>query len=460
MTLRSLFIDFNSYFASVEQHETPELRGRPVGVAPVAAETTSLIAASYEAKAHGVGTGTMVRDARRLCPGIAIVAARPPLYVAWHGRLKQAIDRAIPIAHVGSIDEMACELVGRQRQRAEAERIAQQVKAEIAQAAPGGAIRCSIGIAPNDFLAKTATDMRKPDGLVVIEQADLPRALHRLKLRDLCGIGASMQARLNAEGVFTVEQLTAASKLVLRRAWGGIVGERMWGLLRGAWLPAAPTSRSALGHSHVLGPELRTPEGALAVLKKLLVKAAMRLRRDQLLAGAMTVAIRFVGYDERWESGIQFDPTDDSRNLLHLLSALLDTGRVRQRPLPGPARAVPLSVSVTLTRLAERGQTSGSLFAPTAHARPVDAVVDRINAKYGLNKVYFGGMQAALEHDAAPMRIPFNRIPDGASEQEAEHNALWLQSLNRFKAMAEGEHRRREKERGGGRGGTPSLGGR
>ena len=458
MTLRSLFVDFNSYFASVEQHEVPALRGRPVGVAPVDAETTSLIAASYEAKAYGVSTGTMVREARERCPGIAIVTARPKLYVEWHERLRKAIDRAIPIAHVGSIDEMACELVGRQRQRAAAEQIARQVKEEIAKAAPGGAIRCSIGIAPNDFLAKTASDMRKPDGLMVIEQVDLPQALHGLELRDLCGIGASMEARLHAEHVTTVAQLAAASKLVLRRAWGGIEGERMWGLLRGAWLPAAATTRSSLGHSHVLGPELRTPEGALAVLKKLLVKAAMRLRRDQLLAGAMTVAIRFVGYADRWEGSVNFDPTDDSRSLLHLLAAMLDAGRVRKRPLPGPARGVPLSVSVTLTRLAERTQTSGSLFAPAGGTRGIDAVVDRINAKYGLHKVYFGGMQAALMHDAAPMRIPFNRIPDGGIEQEAENNALWLQSLNRFKAMAEGEHRRREKERSDGRAEKPAPG--
>lgn len=456
MTLRSLFVDFNSYFASVEQHERPELRGGPVGVAPVTAETTSLIAASGEAKALGVGTGTMVREARRLCPGIAIVTARPKLYVEWHEHLKKAIDRAIPIAHVGSIDEMACELVGRQRQRAEAERIARQVKEEIAKAAPGSVIRCSIGIAPNEFLAKTASDMQKPDGLVVIEQAGLPHALHGLALRDLCGIGASMQARLNAEGITTVAQLTAASKLLLRRAWGGIEGERMWGRLRGAWLPAAATTRSSLGHSHVLGPELRTPEGALAVLKKLLVKAAMRLRRDRLLAGTMTVAVRFVGHAERWESSRNFDATDGSRSLLHVLTAMLDAGRMCNRPLPGPAHAVPLSVSVTLSRLAERAQTSGALFASRGATRQIDAVVDRINAKYGLNKVYFGGMQAALKHDAAPMRIPFNRIPDGSSEQEAD-NALWLQALNRFKAMAEGEHRQRERERDNPSGEKPSA---
>ena len=454
MSLRSLFVDFNSYFASVEQHEDPALRGRPVGVAPVAAETTSLIAASYEAKAFGVSTGTMVREARRLCPGIQIRVARPERYVYWHHRLIEAIDHAIPIARVGSIDEVACELVGRQRRRDIAEEIAQQVKHEIALAAPGGAIRCSIGIAPNDFLAKTASDMRKPDGLSVIEQADLPQALRGLELRDLCGIGHSMEARLHEAGIATVAQLTAANKHRLRHAWGGIEGERMWGLLRGAWLPTAPTERGSIGHSHVLGPELRTAIGARAVLKKLLVKAAMRMRREEMLSGALAVRIRFIGHDQRWERDLAFDPTDDSRELLRLLNGMLDSGNQR-RLLPGPVNAAPLSVSVTLMRLVPRTQSSGSLFAPAEDTGRIDALVDRINAKFGYNKLYFGSMQLALEHDAAPMRIPFNRIPDTGSENEAthesdaSHDALWLQSLNRFKVLAEGEHRKRDRDKRG-----------
>jgi DNA polymerase-4 len=454
MSLRSLFVDFNSYFASVEQHEDETLRGHPVGVVPVAAETTSLIAASYEAKAFGVGTGTLVRDARRLCPGIQIRVARPERYVYWHHRLIEAIDRAIPIARVGSIDEVACELVGRQRQRAMAEAIAAQVKHEVSLAAPGGAIRCSIGIAPNDFLAKTASDMRKPDGLTVIEQAELPQALHGLTLRDLCGIGASMEARLHDAGISTVEELTAADKHRLRHVWGGIEGERMWGLLRGAWLPVAATVRGSIGHSHVLGPELRNAVGARAVLKKLLVKAAMRMRREEMLGGALAVRIRFVGHELRWERDLTFDHTDDSRELLQLLNGMLDSGQ-RKRLLPGPTNAVPLSVSVTLLRLVPRTQSSGSLFAPTDDPRKVDALVDRINAKFGYNKVYFGSMQLALEHDAAPMRIPFNRIPDTLSENEASaesdasHNALWLQSLNRFKVLAEGQHRQQDRKRKG-----------
>jgi DNA polymerase-4 len=106
-----------------------------------------------------------------------------------------------------------------------------------------------------------------------------------------------------------------------------------------------------------------------------------------------------------------------------------------------------------LLRLVPRTQSSGSLFAPSEDPRRVDALVDRINAKFGYNKVYFGSMQLALEHEAAPMRIPFNRIPDTQTENEAtpendaSHNALWLQSLNRFKVMAEGEHRKQQRAR-------------
>src|SRR5665647_1483776 len=92
MTLKALYVDFNSYFASVEQQLRPELRGKPIAVLPVVAETTCCIAASYEAKAFGVKTGTKVSDARKLCPGIMLVEARPALYVEYHHRLVEAVE--------------------------------------------------------------------------------------------------------------------------------------------------------------------------------------------------------------------------------------------------------------------------------------------------------------------------------------------------------------------------------
>src|SRR6516164_6819945 len=118
----------NAYFASVEQQERPELRGRPVAVVPVKAETTCCIAASYEAKRYGVRTGTMVRDARRLCPELCVVEARPRKYVETHHRIVEAVGSCLPVTAVLSIDEMVCKLMGGERQPDEAVKLSQRVK--------------------------------------------------------------------------------------------------------------------------------------------------------------------------------------------------------------------------------------------------------------------------------------------------------------------------------------------
>src|SRR5207244_2596602 len=115
MALNYLFVDMNAYFASVEQQERPALRGRPVAVVPVKAETTCCIAASYEAKAFGIKTGTMVRDARQLCPELCVVEARPKLYVETHHKIVAAVDSCLPVDARLSIDEMICRLQGDER---------------------------------------------------------------------------------------------------------------------------------------------------------------------------------------------------------------------------------------------------------------------------------------------------------------------------------------------------------
>ena len=110
-----LFVDLNSYFASVEQEDRPELRNRPVAVVPMLTDTTVCLAASYEAKALGIKTGTTVRDARNLCPEIIFVEARHQLYVEYHHRIIAAVESVLPVSAVLSIDEMACRLIGRER---------------------------------------------------------------------------------------------------------------------------------------------------------------------------------------------------------------------------------------------------------------------------------------------------------------------------------------------------------
>src|SRR5712692_3736152 len=232
VTLRSLLVDFNSYFASVEQQVEPRLRGRPLGVVPMLADTTVCIAASVEAKTFGVKTGTKVAEARKLCPHIEFVVARHELYIDYHHRAVAVVDSIVPVRAVLSIDEMDCELTGRWRDRARALDLARKVKAELASHI-GECLRTSIGIGPNTFIAKTASDMVKPDGLVVIEKSELPDRLFDLEVRALSGIGKQMEKRLARHGIRTVRDLCARSRDEMRSLWGGIGGEIMHDRLRG-----------------------------------------------------------------------------------------------------------------------------------------------------------------------------------------------------------------------------------
>jgi DNA polymerase-4 len=300
--------------------------------------------------------------------------------------------------------------------------------------------------------------MNKPDGLTVIEQADLPHALHGLGLRDLCGIGPSMETRLQRAGITTTEQLCAASRNQLRRAWGNIQGERFWLQLQGFDLPERVTRRASVGHSHVLGPELRTFAGMRSVLFKLLAKAAMRLRSEGLLAGGMSVAIRFIGLEARFEKHLRFAPIDDTPALLRLLGQNLqglehavENGRWNQKRHP------PLSVAVTLVDLSPLIGICGDLMAEQGRSREASTLLDGVNRKYGNNTLYLGSMANAVAHNAAPMRIAFQQVPEPALEEESALHAIeqlpcdaghLLQvRMNQFKALAEKTHRERETKR-------------
>jgi len=277
--LRWLLVDLNSYFASVEQELRPELRGRPVAVVPVMADTTCAIAASYEAKVFGVRTGTRVGDAKRMCPGIVLVEARHDVYVDYHNRIVEAVERCVPVAAVLSIDEMASSLIGREQPLSAALDLAKRIKNSIRESV-GSTLRCSIGLAPNRYLAKIASDMQKPDGLVALTPDQLPSALSQLTLRDLPGVGAQMEKRLNEQGIRTMPQLLSLDREQLNRVWGGINGEKLWYWLRGEdFQDAELEHQKSISQSHVLPPELRTEDGCYAVAHKLLHKAAMRLRR-------------------------------------------------------------------------------------------------------------------------------------------------------------------------------------
>jgi len=404
MALRVLVIDFNSFFASVEQQERPDLRARPMAVVPVMTDSTCCIAASYEAKRFGIKTGTKVGEARKRCPGLVVVEARPKLYVEYHHQLIAVVDSCLPVTQVLSIDEMSCALCGPWRQAEKILGVAREIKVRIA-ARVGPCLHSSIGIAPNTFLAKTASDMQKPDGLVLLDESDLPERLFPLQLRDFCGIGESMEAQLHRCGIRTVEQLCRASKETLRWAWNGIEGDRMYALLRGEEIERPTTKRSTVGHSHVLEPKCRTFPLAEAVLHRLLQKASARLRTLGYLASGLAVSVKFLGH-QHWSDEMRFLDTQDTLDFIRVFGLLW-----QRRPSNTPP---PLAVGVTLFHLTATNNVTPVLPELESSRPALDEAMDRLNQSFGRNTVYFGGAQPAL--DAAPTRIAFTHVP--APEKE------------------------------------------
>ena len=415
-----LFVDLNSYFASVEQQVRPELRGRPVGVVPALVDTTCCIAASYEAKAFGVRTGTIVADAKKICPEIVLVEGRHELYRDFHERVVEAVESCVPVTAVCSIDEMACRLMGRERPLRAAMELGRRVKRTI-QEKVGEYLRSSVGLATSRYLAKVASDMEKPDGLVALPLDILPEALRTLTLRDLPGIGAKTEKRLNEQGIRTMDDLLALNDEGAGQVWGSVWGERMRHWLQGDDFDMAEHEHlKSLSHQHVLAPEMRNAEKSYAVAHKLLHKAAMRLRRHGLWASSIGLAIGFAvprgekrpvstyGVPTRgWRAELRIAECQDNPTLIAALHKLWES-----RPAGGDYDH-PYFIGVHLNNLVPDRLHSLNLFDSLDDAprrTRLLATMDELNNKYGLSTLAPATMLAAYK--AAPTRIAFHSIPE------------------------------------------------
>jgi DNA polymerase IV len=408
--LKWLYIDFNSYFASVEQQLQPHLRGKPVAVVPVATDSTCAIAASYEAKAYGVKTGTPIWEARQKCPDLICVLARHEAYVDYHHRAIDEINRHIPVTDVCSIDEMASRLMLNEASETAARKIALSIKAGMA-ANLGPWVKCSIGIAANRYLAKVATDIEKPDGLTVLMPDDVERRLMTLKPRDLPGIGANMERRLRAAGVLSMEDVWALDRRTMKNVWGGIMGERMWYQLRGYDL----ADLRSIGHSHVLGPALRPSYQAINVARRLTLKACSRMRR-------MGYSATVFGFSARLEDGRRIyaesrcRPAQNSSTFLDMLLLFWDAH------IPIGQGALVKKLSVVLSGLVADDAIQPDLFdfpannvsAPRRNIERQNRLshaLDRINHRFGRDSALIG-MLPSQGRDFSGTKIAFTRIPD------------------------------------------------
>lgn len=404
--LERLYVDFDSFFASAEQHLQPHLRGRPVGIIPVDSEHTGLIAVSREAKALGLKRGTFVRDARRQCPGLVLVTARHEVYVDLHKTIIAAIETVLPVKAVCSIDEMLCALLP--SESAQGLAIGRLVKEAVASRI-GPTLTCSVGLGPNDLLAKIAAEMHKPDGLVALHPDDLPGPLLSLELTDIPGIARGNAARLARAGIGDMAALWRVQPKELRRLWGSVEGERLWMGLHGYTVERPETRRRMFGHGRVLPADWRSLGGAYAAARVLLAKASRRMRRAGFAAKALALWLTD-RTSAGWYGEEHFQPTWDDPSLLASLSRLFLHA---EREEMQSSR----SVHVALHDLVPLQEIEDDLFdgAPEAQLKRrmeyLSAIADQLNVSYRKTLLHWGPW-VTIPGGYAGAKIAFNRIPD------------------------------------------------
>ena len=274
------------------------------------------------------------------------------------------------------------------------------------RAAVGERITCSIGCAPNRWLAKIAAGLEKPDGLTVLLPGDLPGPLLHLGLEALPGVGKRIHARLKRSGIATIEDIWNTSPGRLRSVWGNVAGARCWYALHGYAVEPPVTRRGSIGHGRVLPPGERSAQAARPMARQLVVKAARRLRREGFLARRLTLSADCLDAPS-WTASTLVERANDDLTCLGALSALW-TALAAAR-----SRAALFRVAVSFDRLvpSDEAQLELPLGEPDEGRRlmRLAAAVDSINGRYARTLVGYGG--CAPPGGYAGAKIAYGRIP-------------------------------------------------
>jgi len=394
---QTLFLDMDAFFASCEQQVNPTLRGKPVGVVPQMVDSGCIISPSYEAKRRGIKVGFNVAQARIKCPDIVFVEATPALYKQFHYQIAEILSHQSPWVEAKSIDEFSVKLSPSQQDYFTAQKVAAKIKDDIASSV-GQFVTCSIGVSANYFLSKTASEMRKPNGTLILPLSEAEQALSKLELTDLCGIARGLSRRLRAEGVYSIKQLYQLTPQQLRR-WFGFNGELWWYRLRGYEVDNVAWARKNIGHSHVLPPEWRTPEKARHVLNRLVHKVGQRLRKEGFWAKHVHLSLAYIGSGYYYNHQ-QTMPFCDSATMTQLANQLFD---IRSQP-----SSFILQVAWTVSDLIQGCAMPEPLFPEMQKSLLLTHALDKINDRYGRDTIFTSSMMSARE--TAPDRIPFGRL--------------------------------------------------
>jgi DNA polymerase IV len=385
----------DAFYASVEQRDHPELRGRPVIVGADPRGRGVVSAASYEARRYGVRSAMPIGRAARLCPQAAFLPVDMEKYRQVSHRIMEILDQFSPVIEVLSVDEAFVDLTGTRPLFGDAVEAVRRIKARIREETE---LTASAGLAPNKFLAKVASELQKPDGLVVVAAGIEAEFLAPLGVERIWGVGKVMAADLAAMGITTVGQLQRVPRTTLVARFGQH-GAHLHELAFGRddrpvepWAPA-----KSMGAETTFEVDCREPDVLTRTLREQAERVARELRQERLRAARVTLKLRYADF-RTLTRAVTGDPVQDGLEIFRRAAALLAREQVRE-----PVRLIGVSASGL------GPETSGqlSLLDPTVARRErLARVVDTLVARFGQESVVTAALLPTVREPARPRGAP------------------------------------------------------
>ena len=303
-----LHVDMDAFYASVEQRDRPQLRGKPVIVGGRPEERGVVAAASYEARKYGIRSAMPTARALRLCPHAVLLKPRMGYYRRISQRIREIFLSYTPWVEPLSLDEAFLDVTGSERLFGPAERIGREIKQRIAQEL---GLTCSVGLAPNKFLAKLASDHQKPDGFTVIRPEEVEMFLKDLPMEKLWGVGPATARKLRAMGLLTVGALRQVPKEKLVERFGKW-GLRLWELARGIDdRPVVPEREpKSLSRETTFPKDIYDDRELDQVLLQLAQEVVKDLREEGRRARTVQIKVRFADFTTITRQCTLLEPTD------------------------------------------------------------------------------------------------------------------------------------------------------
>jgi DNA polymerase IV len=389
-----LHADLDSFYASVEQRDDPRLRGRPVIVG-----AGVVLAASYEAKAHGIRTAMGGRVARRLCPHAVVVSPRMSAYSEASKAVYRVFDDHCPLVEGLSIDEAFLDVRGMERIAGSPVEIAVRLRRAVRERV---GLPITVGVARTKFLAKVASGVAKPDGLLVVPPTRELAFLHPLPVEALWGVGPKTSARLREQGIETVAQVAGLGQGTLIEMLGRAAGRHLHALAHNSdpRPVQARRRRGSIGSQRALGRRPRSPEAIDAILVGLVDRVTRRMRAAGRVGRTVVLRLRFGDFERVTRSHTLLHATSETQPVL-VTARILLAGALPMIE----ARGLTL-VGIAVANLSDDRAVQLLLPFDRRNGGALDAAVDAVRERYGANAV----MRAVLLGRDQGLTVPL--LPD------------------------------------------------